>query len=142
LQLRSHDLSHQVRLIEEKMSKSVAFSFLDVDLNRRLIAIAEKSDIAHSVDPTGALRFRVEDEAAVENNIIGAVRKHAFRSWQVLSCPPESLPLYRDYMKRRSIPFVEESMDGEVSFLLSGRYRPHSWKLEPTVDKSRLSRVG
>jgi hypothetical protein len=124
------------------MGKSFGFRFLDGDLNHRLIDCAGKSDIAHSVDQNGTVRCRVENEERFENEIVGPVRKHAFGSWQVLSCPLESLPLYRAYMTRRNVPFVEESADGEVSFLLPGRVRPHSWKIERTTGKPPLSRVG
>ena len=124
------------------MGKMLSFRFSDNDLNRRLIALAKKSRVMHSVDAVGAIHFRIEDEEVLENDLLGVVRNHAFRTWQVLSSPPESLPLYREYMACRKVPFVEESMDGEVSFLLPGRVRPHSWKIERTTGKPRLSRVG
>jgi hypothetical protein len=43
-------------------------------------------------------------------------------------------------MRRHDIPFEEEMIDGQLSFLISRKHRPHQWKL-PSHKRSDESLV-
>lgn len=107
-----------------------SFRFMDEDLNHRLADLFRRSGVRHRVDRTGVIHYSIDDEAIVENELICSIRDDIFSSWQVLSCPKDWATRYRRYMWRHEIPFTEERIDGEVSFLLPRSFRPQSWKLE------------
>lgn len=49
---------------------------------------------------------------------------------QLLSCPVECAPTYRQYMNSKKINYTEHGIvDGSFVFKLPRRYRPHAWKL-------------
>jgi hypothetical protein len=52
---------------------------------------------------------------------------------QVLTCPTEWGPSYRDYMDKHKIPYEvldPDEDEGEAWFLLPKKFRPHAWKLK------------
>ena len=115
--------------IEEIMDLTHSFRFGDDDVNRRLIAQLKKTGLRHSVDKFGVIHYSPEDEEQIENDILSSIRSRIFASWQVLSFPKEWAETYRRYMTQHGIPFAEEWIDGQLGFLIPGKYRPERWKL-------------
>ncbi len=107
-----------------------SFKFLDDGLNHRLIGLVKKSGLKHVVGPEGVIRYSPGDAEEMENKLIFSVRRRAFPSWQVQTCPPDWVGRYKEYMTRRDIPFTEELADDQIWFLLPRKYRPHAWKLD------------
>jgi len=105
-----------------------SFAFLDGDLQNQLIALVKRAGISHRIDKKGVIHYRSADEQVMGNELICSIRSKVFTRWQTLSCPEDWVGRYRGYMERRRIPFVEELHDGDVGFLLSQEFRPHSWK--------------
>jgi len=112
------------------MGSKLSFKFAEDDLNRRLMALLKKQGIRYSVDQHGLIHYSPDDEASVENDVIGSIRDRVFSPWQVLHCPKDWVEPYKQYMMQHGIPFKEELNDGQLSFLLPRKYRPHQWKLE------------
>jgi len=110
--------------------------FVDPRLNGRLIRLIERNQVPHAVDPSGLIHFRSADEERIESDFVCRIRDAAFASWQVLTCPPAWLGIYREYMRVHEIRFVEELTGSERWFLLERRYRPHQWKLEAPRSES------
>lgn len=48
---------------------------------------------------------------------------------QWVTCPKDWRKRYRDYMKKRKIPYLERRSGKTLWFLISKKYRPHRWKL-------------
>jgi hypothetical protein len=121
---------------------TLSFKFTDGDLNRRLVSLLKKSEIRHFVDRDGIVHYSPDDEEVVENDLIGSIRNEVFPSWQVLSCPKDWTERYRKYMIQHGIPFREEFVHNEVCFLIPGKHRPHSWKMneQGSVRRSRIAR--
>ena len=109
----------------------LSFRFLDAGLNRQLTGLLKRARIAFSQSPDGTIQYSPLDEVVVENELIKSIRDRQFsNSWQVISCPEDWAARYREYMQAHAVPFLEERIDGRPCFVLSRRYRPHSWKLE------------
>jgi hypothetical protein len=122
------------------MEKSRSFKFLDPKLHSDLIRLFTKAKVEYSVnEKDGAIHYSVRDEASVENDLICSVRDKVFPSWQVLTCPSDWIPSYRDYMTAHGVPCQEELSDGELWFLIPRRYRPNTWKLGSPVKSQRLA---
>src|SRR5487761_1666332 len=120
------------------MARNYSFKFLKRDLNRAFIRLVKKARIDHIVAKDGLVRYSSDDEERMDNEIVSAVRKMAFPSWQVVSCPREWTGCYRAYMTRHRIPFVQEKSNDEICFLIPRKYRPHSWKIENPTSKRRF----
>ncbi len=104
------------------------FRFLNDRLNDLFIHILLGSGLRVGVDDNGVVYFDHADEEAVED-ILAKIRGSRFDSWQVLSCPGDWVNKYRQEMKRRNVPYIEELNDGQVEFLLPQNYEPHDWKI-------------
>lgn|SRR5487761_2014796 len=115
------------------MGKSDTFRFLDDGLNQQLIALLQKADINHCVGKDGVVHYSPADGEVVENDFICTIRDKVFPSWQILTCPRDWIPRYKKYMKSHELPFHEELSNGELWFLLPGKYRPHRWKLDDSM---------
>lgn len=138
LRLRAFNSVPDAKLKNPDMAQTNSFRFVDPELNRDLIALLKKSGIRHLVDQRGVIRYSPQDEERVENDLISTIRGRKFPAWQIATCPSNWTEVYRSYMQERSIPFVEEIMDGDVWFLIPRRYRPHAWKLkEPSAAETR-----
>lgn len=120
------------------MQTKRSFRFLDECLNRQLIAAFGKSEIKHAVAKDGTIRYSPADEHAGED-LICSVRAGVFPSWQILTCPPDWIAVYREYMNDHAIRFHEEIDDGTLWFLLSRRLRPHMWKLDCPMQAERIA---
>ncbi len=112
------------------MGKHYSFKFLDDGLHRELIALLQKAEIDHSLDKDGVVHCSSDDEEVVENDLICSIRSRVFASWQVVTCPPDWIARYKEYMRRHAIPFQEELSNGELWFLIPRKYRPLTWKLD------------
>lgn len=113
------------------MPRKHSFKFLDDTLNQKLIALLDrKAKGKYSVSQAGFIRYSHDDEDLIGNEVICAVRANVFSSWQIVSCPRRWLESYRHYMQEHRVPFSEEIRDGELRFLISRKFRPHSWSLE------------
>jgi hypothetical protein len=121
------------------MGRNNSFKFLEEKLNRQLIALLRKAKIKHEIGKDGMVHYSPEDEETVENDLIGSIRDGLFRSWQVLTCPPDWSLRYKNYMKQRGIPFHEELSNGETWFLLPRKFRPHQWKLVSSLKPERMA---
>jgi hypothetical protein len=110
------------------MPLSRNFRFLNDRLNSLFIQLLLGSGLRVSVDDNGVVYFDHANEEAVED-ILAKIRDSRFDSWQVLSCPSDWVNKYRQEMKRRKVPFIEELNDGQVEFLLPQNYEPHDWKI-------------
>ena len=115
------------------MTNRYSFRFVDEELNRKLIDRAASSGIPHEVGPDGTLHYSADDEEAIDEHVIRPIREEVFPRWQVLSCPPDWAGRYRQYMERNRLPFQEERIDAETSFLIPRDLDPHRWDLRPTV---------
>ena len=115
------------------MAGKYSFRFVDDELNQKLIARATTSGIPHQVGPDGTLRYAAENDDAIEERVIRPVREEVFPRWQMLSCPPAWAGRYRQYMKHNRLPFQEERIDDQTSFLIPRDLDPHRWNLEPTT---------
>ena len=116
-----------------------SFKFVDERLNGRLIALLSKSKVKHRVDKQGVIHYPANAADVVENDLICSIRDEAFPRWQVLTCPPDWIGSYREYMSRHGIVFYEELSDGKLWFLLPRRFRPHQWKLEFPAQADRIA---
>ena len=116
--------------------KSHSFKFLDVDLNRQLIALLKKAKIAYQVSEDGLIRYSSEEEEEIENDLICSVRDRVFPSWQVLTCPPDSIVRYKKYMNQHGILFREELSNEVAWFLIPRKHRPHLWKLDKSLSQN------
>jgi len=125
--------------MKKKLKKENSFKFLDDDLNQRLLALLTKGKIGHRVDKEGVIHYSLDDEEAVENDLICLIRDKVFPSWQVLTCPRDWIVRYEEYMRSHRIPFHEELSNGELWFLLPRKYRPHRWKLDDPVKAERMA---
>lgn len=121
------------------MQKSSSFKFLDDDLNQQLIALLQKAGIKHDVGKDGIVHYSSGDDEVVENDLICSIRDKVFPSWQVLTCPRDWTVSYKKYMSHHGIPFHEELSNGELWFLLPGKYRPHRWKLDGPMKAERMA---
>jgi hypothetical protein len=119
------------------MAKRRSFRFVDDELNERLIQLLKKSHVSHRVDADRVIHYSSDDEDVIGNDLICSIRDRLFRSWQIVSCPPEWTDSYRQYMAQHEIPFVEETSGDDRRFLIPSRYRPHSWKLEEPISRQR-----
>jgi len=115
------------------MEMDSSFRFLDDQRNHRLMNSVRKADIKHCIDADGVLHFSSRDDELVENELIKSLRDERFPSWQILSCPSDWTERYREYMMRHAIPFEEELIDGQTSFLISRKHRPLQWRLAPVA---------
>jgi hypothetical protein len=106
------------------------FKFLDADLNQQLHALLKGANVKHEVRKGGIVYYSSADFEVVENDLICAIRDRVFPSWQILTCPPDWIAVYKKYMHDHRIPFHEEMSNGELWFFLPRKYRPHRWKLE------------
>lgn len=122
------------------MGQQYSFRFVDQDLNRQLLTLLNESKVPHTLDAEGTIMYSAKYEDVVGSELIPRVRDRQFASWQVLSCPSDWLDRYKLYMNRNHVPFKEEIVDGEVSFLIPGNYRPHSWQLDHEVTHESPSR--
>ena len=123
------------------MARTFSFKFGSPKLNRELIGLLRSSGIKHAVGEKGVIRCSVEVEETVQNELISSIRDKVFSSWQIVSCPSDWTKSYREYMHAHGIPFVEEMTDGDLGFLISRRYHPHTWKIEaPAKTEARLAR--
>jgi len=120
------------------MSLDLSFRFANEKLNKRLIARLESASIRHKVDRNGSIRYSSNDESFVENELIGEIRTSIFRSWQILSCPPDWVDRYIAYLTRHDLPYVEEWIDEQKCLLLPRHLRPHRWKLPILSPVNRL----
>ncbi len=107
-----------------------SFKFVDDTLNRQLVALLRRSGARFRVDSKGTIRYSKNDVEFIENDVISRVRTSVFPTWQIISCPSNWAPRYKEYMLQRNVPFVEELIDNQLCFLIPRIYRPHSWKLE------------
>jgi hypothetical protein len=112
------------------MADTYSFRFVDDELNQKLIDRATSSGIPHEIGPDGTLRFSAENDEVIEERVIRPVREEVFPRWQMLSCPPEWAGRYRQYMRHNRLPFQEERIDNEISFLIPRDLDPHRWNLE------------
>lgn len=103
------------------------FRFLNDRLNSILISTLIVSDIQVNWDENSVIYFDEKDEEAIEG-ILAKIRTAQFPTWQVLSCPVDWVNQYRQEMKRRQVPYLEELNDGQIEFLLPGNCEPHDWK--------------
>jgi len=110
-----------------KTSRSIRFS--NLDLNEKLIRLLKKRRVEHRADEDGVLDYSATDIDLVENELICTIRSQIFPSWQILTCPPDSTEIYRNYMTAHDVPFVEECINGDRWYLIPSKYRPHTWKL-------------
>ncbi len=115
------------------MQQRRSFRFLDKRLNRKLIGLLRRAQIKHSVDEDGLIHYFERDIETVENDLICSLRTKVFPTWSLQTCPADWVESYRRYMGKRGIPFKEELSDGELWFLIPGRFRPLRWKLDPPV---------
>jgi hypothetical protein len=122
-----------------EMHNQNSFKFVDERLNRRLLTLLRKSEVKHSIDKQGVIHYSATVADAVENDLICSIRDEAFPQWQVLTCPPDWIGSYREYMSGHGILFYEELSDGELWFLLPRRFRPHQWKLECPANADRIA---
>jgi hypothetical protein len=119
------------------MRKQTSFRLRDDALNQRLLARLKKGGVQFDVGKDGTIHYAPDDEEGLESNFIGPVRDSVFPSWQVLTCPPAWVDRYKQYMTKHAIPFRIEESNGELWFLLPGKYRPLRWKLEDSVQAER-----
>ena len=82
------------------------------------------------------LHYSPDDVEIVENELICAIREQVFATWQVVTCPPDWVDRYRQFMTKKGVPFREELADEEVWFLIPRKYRPNLWNLNSM--KARL----
>ena len=119
------------------MACRTSFKFVDDELNRKLIRLLTKARAKFRLDRDGVVHYSPNDEDLIGNGVICAVRDQFFRTWQIVTCPPEWIGSYKDYMEEHDVPFTEELSDGERWFLVPGNYRPHSWKLKEPASRQR-----
>lgn len=124
------------------MGEIHSFRFLNKNLNRELIGLLKKAKIDHSIDRDGTVHYSSDDEEVVENDLICSIRDKVFPSWKVLNCPSDWTARYKEYMSHNDIPFQEELSNGELWFLIPGKHRPHSWKLEDSTSATRKRKSG
>ena len=121
------------------MEKDKSFRFLDDGLHRQFLALLKKRGIKHRVGRDGTVHYSEDDEEFIENELISPIRDGVFRAWQVLTCPREWIPRYRQYMRDHHVPFREELSNKELWFLLPRKHRPHQWKLEGLTKTERMA---
>jgi hypothetical protein len=112
------------------MSQGHSFKFSDQRLNRQLLSLIKKACIKHRVATDGTIHYSSRDDELFENELVERIRSSVFPSWQVLSCPKGWAERYEGYMLKHGVPFREELIDGQVSFLIPRKHRPHTWKLD------------
>jgi hypothetical protein len=98
-------------------------------LNDSLIAALEKADFDYAVDRWGYVYYLSQDTEAFED-VLSEVRSSLFESWQVLSCPQDTLESYRSAMRSLRVRFAEEVNNDRIEFLIPGNVDPHEWSLE------------
>jgi hypothetical protein len=118
-----------------------SFKFVDDKLNHELITRLARAKVDHRIDQEGNIHYSPGDEEVVGNEILPSMRDKLFRRWQIISCPPDWADRYRRYMIRHHVPFFEELIDKKRCFLVSRKYRPHSWRLEDSEDTAKLHPV-
>jgi hypothetical protein len=121
------------------MEKTRCFKFVDADLNEDLLQLLQEAKIPYLVDKDGAILYSADDEETVENDLIPAIRDTIFPSWQVLTCPPDWIASYREYIAAHGVPIREELSNGECWFLIPRKYRPSAWKLKRPTEEQRLA---
>jgi hypothetical protein len=104
-----------------------SFRFLDHNLQSRLVALLEANQLPFKKDKKWGIVYSAASEKVV-GEMISSIRSQVFPAWQVLSCPADWVVRYREYMRKRKIPFHEELINGQACFLLSRAYHPHRWK--------------
>ena len=109
---------------------NITFKFVNEKLNHSLILLLKKAKLKFKISAQNLIHYATQDEERIENEIICKIRDKAFPTWQLLSCPAEAAPLYKQYMVSHQIPYEIELCDSEIGFLLPRSYRPHAWKLE------------
>src|SRR5437764_6764170 len=109
------------------MQLSRNFRFLNDRLNCFFIHLMLESGLRVNVDDNGVVYFDPADEGAVED-LLAKIRGARFDDWQILSCPVDWVNKYRQEMKQREVPYIEELNDGQVEFLLPQKYDPHEWQ--------------
>jgi len=98
-------------------------------LQLRLLNALRRSGVNIDIGPNGVVtygqsaRWLVED--AISSIMDSIFNKH---NWQSIGFPSGWDGRYRDYLVKRSIPFVEEVSDGDIRFIIPGSYRPLQWK--------------
>ncbi len=124
------------------MGRTRSFKFADGDLNRKLVALLRKASVEHTVDEGGAVHYAPEQAAALENDLICAVRDQVFSPWKIVTCPRAWVGRYRHYMQRHGIAYQEEWSNGKLWFLIPGKHRPHLWRLNgPAENTAPLART-
>jgi hypothetical protein len=118
-------------------SRTRFFRFEDDALNRRLTDLLKKSSIEYCID-NGRICYSAQDADVIENELVCSIRTEVFPSWKVLTCPAGWVLRYKRYMVQHNIPFKEELSSDGLWFLIPGKYRPHTWKL----DEMRLAKTG
>jgi hypothetical protein len=111
------------------------FRFVKKQLNDLLIAALVEADFDYAVDQWGYVYYLSQDTEAFED-VLAEVRSSLFKSWQVLSCPQDTLESYRSAMRGLRVRFAEEVNDDRVEFLIPGDVDPHSWPLESTTSST------
>jgi hypothetical protein len=111
------------------MPRTHTFRFVSSERTKQLIAALKAARIKHSVDQRGNIRYSADDEKRIENEFIERFRDACFPSWQLVFCAANWADRYRLYMQRHKIPFDEQLVDNEPSFLIPSHYRPHLWNL-------------
>jgi hypothetical protein len=119
------------------MAGRTSFRFVDDDLNRKLIRLLTEARAEFRLDCDGVVHYSPRDEDLIGNDLISSVRADVFRAWQIVTCPPEWIGSYKDYMEERGVPFTEELSNGQLWFLIPRNYRPHSWKLKVPASGQR-----
>ena len=115
------------------MTDRYSFRFVDDELNQKLIARAAASNLRHEIGSNGTLCYSADDEEAIDEHVINPIREEVFPRWQLLNCPPEWAGRYRQYMEHNRLPFQEERIDEEISFLIPRDVDPHRWDLKPAA---------
>lgn len=105
------------------------FRYVDDKLNNKLQLMLKRMKVKHRVDKTGTIHYSAHDVDVVENDLIKRIRDSVFPKWQIISCPSDCIIQYKEYMESHKIPYKEELVASNVCFLVSRKYRPHTWKL-------------
>ena len=110
------------------------FKFENLDLQKRVIGDLHASNSQFRLLPDTTVEFEKEDMETddygcmLEDVILRQIRGSVFDKWQLLSCPPESVDSYKEYMGKHGIEYEIEIHDGMESFLLSQEHDPDSWE--------------
>lgn len=108
--------------------------------NDSLIAALGKAKFDYAIDPRGYVYYHARHTEAFEE-VLAKLRSQLFESWQLLSCPEDSLDSYRYTMRKLRVPFAEEVNDNRIEFLIPGDVDPHSWSLEDRPSNGKRSKA-